>query len=65
MTKILLLGYSGFPMSKSAASEKQKLIAKSICLEPQMKVEIVNSISYNDFKYDKKGYVFFRHIPRI
>ena len=55
MSKVLLLGYSGFPMSKSAASEKQKLIAKAISLEPLMNVEILNNISYNDFKYDRKG----------
>jgi len=55
LNKILLLGYSGFPLSKSAACEKQKLIAKAISLEPQMKVEILNNISFNDFKYDRKG----------
>ena len=42
-------------MSKSAASEKQKLIAKALSLEPKIEVEILNYISYNDFKYDKKG----------
>jgi glycosyltransferase involved in cell wall biosynthesis len=55
MSKIILLGYSGFPFSKSAASEKQKLIAKAIILNPSIDVEILNYISFSNFKYKRKG----------
>ena len=57
MKKVLLLGYSGFPTAKSAASEKQKLIAKAINMVPGYEVEILNYTSYCKYKYDKKGTV--------
>ena len=45
MNKVLLLGYSGFPESKSAAAEKQKLIAKAINMNTNYDTEILNYIS--------------------
>lgn len=54
-TKVILSGYSGFPFQKSAANEKQKLLAKSILLNKNYDVVISNYISFSNFKYKKKG----------
>ena len=73
-SKVILSGYSGFPFQKSAANEKQKLLAKSILLNKNYDVVISNYISFSNFKYKKKGiydgipfvfFVFFRKKPII
>ena len=55
MNKVLLLGYSGFPQSKSAAAEKQKLIAKAINMNTNYDTEILNYISFSKNNYDRQG----------